>query len=160
MDILVPDISIAEKVLRAAVVYAFLLVAFRLCGKRQLGQLSAFDLVVLLLISNVLQNAMIGNDNSLVGGLIGAVTILVLNAVVAYLTFRFKRVDRIVEHSPTVLVRHGRIIRANLRRERLGPRDLRAALRHHGVVSLRDIRFAFLEEDGHVSVVTRRPTGE
>jgi uncharacterized membrane protein YcaP (DUF421 family) len=151
MNILVPDISIAEKVLRAGVVYAFLLVAFRLCGKRQLGQLSAFDLVVLLLISNVLQNAMIGDDNSLSGGIIGAVTILVLNSLVAYLTFRFKRVDRVVEH---------RIIRDNLRRERLGPRDLRAALRHHGGVSRRDIRYAFLEEDGHVSVVTRRPTGE
>jgi uncharacterized membrane protein YcaP (DUF421 family) len=160
MNILVPDISIVEKVLRAGVVYAFLLVAFRLCGKRQLGQLSAFDLVVLLLISNVLQNAMIGDDNSLSGGIIGAVTILVLNSLVAYLTFRFKRVDRVVEHSLTVLIRHGRIIRDNLRRERLGPRDLRAALRHHGGVSRRDIRYAFLEEDGHVSVVTRRPTGE
>lgn len=115
MNILVPDISIVEKVLRAGAVYAFLLVAFRLCGKRQLG---------------------------------------------AYLTFRFKRVDRVVEHSLTVLIRHGRIIRDNLRRERLGPRDLRAALRHHGGVSRRDIRYAFLEEDGHVSVVTRRPTGE
>ena len=132
MNILIPDITIVEKVLRAGGVYAFLLVAFRLCGKRQLGQLGAFDLVVLLLISNVLQNAMIGNDNSLTGGIIGAVTILVLNSVVADLTFRFKRVDRVVEHSPTVLVRHGRIIRDNLRRERLGPRDLRAALRHHG----------------------------
>jgi uncharacterized membrane protein YcaP (DUF421 family) len=108
----------------------------------------------------VVQNAVIGEDNSLGGGLIGATTILLLNAVVAYLTFRFKRVDRFVEHSPTVLVRHGRVIRANLRRERLGPRDLRAALRHHGVISLRDIRYAFLEEDGHVSVVTRRPAGE
>ncbi|HYR72382.1 MAG TPA: hypothetical protein VEP12_13400 [Candidatus Acidoferrum sp.] len=91
MNILVPDISIAEKVLRSGAVYVFLLVAFRLCGKRQLGQLSAFDLVVLLLISNVVQNAVIGNDNSVGGGLIGATTILLLNAVVAYLTFRFKR---------------------------------------------------------------------
>jgi len=160
MNILVPDITVVEKVLRAGVVYAFLLVAFRLCGKRQLGQLTAFDLVVLLLISNVLQNAMIGNDNSLGGGIIGAITLLVLNSVVAYVTFRFKRMDRVVEHSPTVLVRHGRIMRDNLRRERLGPRDLRAALRHHGVISLRDIRYAFLEEDGRVSVVPRRPAGE
>jgi hypothetical protein len=91
MNILVPDISLAEKVLRSVAVYAFLLVAFRLCGKRQLGQLSAFDLVVLLLISNVVQNAVIGNDNSVGGGLIGATTILLLNAVVAYLTFHFKR---------------------------------------------------------------------
>lgn len=159
MNILVPDISIAEKLLRSVVVYTFLLVAFRLCGKRQLGQLSAFDLVVLLIISNVVQNAVIGNDNSLGGGLLGATTILLLNLAVAYVTFRFKRADRMIEHSPTVLVRHGRILRDNLRRERLGPRDLRAALRHHGVVSIRDIRYAFLEEDGHVSVITGRPRG-
>ncbi len=157
MNILVPDVSVAEKLVRSVVVYLFLLVAFRLCGKRQLGQLSAFDLVVLLIISNVVQNAVIGNDNSLGGGLIGATAILLLNLVVAYVTFRFKRADRVVEHSPTLLVRHGRVLRDNLRRERLGPRDLRAALRHHGVVSIRDIRYAFLEEDGHVSVITGRP---
>ena len=159
MNILVPDISIAEKLLRSVAVYTFLLIAFRLCGKRQLGQLSAFDLVVLLIISNVVQNAVIGNDNSLGGGLIGATTILLLNLLVAYVTFRFRRADRVIEHSPTVLVRHGRILRDNLRRERPGPRDLRAALRHHGVVSIRDIRYAFLEEDGHVSVITGRPRG-
>jgi len=157
LNILIPDISVAEKLVRSVVVYLFLLVAFRLCGKRQLGQLSAFDLVVLLIISNVVQNAVIGNDNSLGGGLIGATAILLLNLVVAYVTFRSKRADRVVEHSPTVLVRHGRVLRDNLRRERLGPRDLRAALRHHGVVSIRDIRYAFLEEDGHVSVITGRP---
>jgi uncharacterized membrane protein YcaP (DUF421 family) len=105
------------------------------------------------------QNAVIGNDNSLGGGLLGATTILLLNLLVAYVTFRFRRADRVIEHSPTVLVRHGRILRDNLRRERLGPRDLRAALRHHGVVSIRDIRYAFLEEDGHVSVITRRARG-
>jgi uncharacterized membrane protein YcaP (DUF421 family) len=159
MNILVPDISIAEKLLRSVAVYTFLLIAFRLCGKRQLGQLSAFDLVVLLIISNVVQNAVIGNDNSLGGGLLGATTILLLNLLVAYVTFRFRRADRVIEHSPTVLVRHGRILRDNLRRERLGPRDLRAALRHHGVISIRDIRYAFLEEDGHVSVITRRARG-
>jgi uncharacterized membrane protein YcaP (DUF421 family) len=159
LNILIPDVSVAEKLVRSVVVYLFLLVAFRLCGKRQLGQLSAFDLVVLLIISNVVQNAVIGNDNSLGGGLIGATAILLLNLVVAYVTFRFKRADRVVEHSPTLLVRHGRVLRDNLRRERLGPRDLRAALRHHGVVSIRDIRYAFLEEDGHVSVITGRPRG-
>ena len=159
MNILVPDISIAEKLVRSVAVYTFLLIAFRLCGKRQLGQLTAFDLVVLLIISNVVQNAVIGNDNSLGGGLLGATTILLLNQLVAYVTFRFRGADRVIEHSPTVLVRHGRVLRDNLRRERLGPRDLRAALRHHGVVSIRDIRYAFLEEDGHVSVITGRPRG-
>jgi uncharacterized membrane protein YcaP (DUF421 family) len=160
VSLLVPDISIAEKVLRSVVVYAFLLVAFRLCRKRQLGQMTAFDLVVVLIISNVVQNAVIGNDNSLGGGLIGATTIRFLNRAVAYVTFRFKRADRIIEHSPTPLIRNGRIIPANLRRECPTRRDLRAALRHHRVISVRDIRYAFLEEDGHVSVVTRRSTDE
>ena len=159
MHLWIPDIPLAEKVLRSIVVYGFLLAAFRVVGKRQLGQMTPFDLVVLLIISNVVQNAVIGNDNSLGGGLLGATTILLLNLLVAYVTFRFKRADRMIEHSPTVLVRHGRILRDNLRRERLGPRDLRAALRHHGVVSIRDIRYAFLEEDGHVSVITGRPRG-
>src|SRR5574341_2541463 len=104
-----PDISVLENVIRSAVVYLFLLCAFRLAGKRQLGQMTAFDLVVLLVISNVVQNALIGNDNSLGGGLLGATVILLLNAVVAWLTFRHKRVERVIEHAPTVLVWHGRI---------------------------------------------------
>ncbi|MBI2553260.1 MAG: DUF421 domain-containing protein [Candidatus Rokubacteria bacterium] len=129
MNILIPDIP---------------LVAFRLAGKRQLAQITAFDLVVLLIISN---------DNSLGGGLFGATVIFLLNAGVAWLTFRFKRVERVVEHTPTVLVKAGRILRKNLRRERLSLPEFRGALRRHGVVSLKDVRYVILEEDGHISVV-------
>lgn len=157
MDILRPEIAVAEKLLRSVAVYLFLLVAFRLMGKRQLGQLTPFDLVVLLIISNVVQNALIGNDNSLGGGLIGATAILVLNAIVAWLTFRYKRLERLVEHSPTIVVRHGRILKASLRQERLSLPELRSALRQQGVVSLRDVRYVILEEDGKLSVITRRP---
>ncbi|HET7873981.1 MAG TPA: YetF domain-containing protein [Methylomirabilota bacterium] len=156
MNILVPEIQVAEKVLRAAVVYLFLLVAFRLTGKRQLGLLTAFDVVLLLVISNVVQNAMIGADNSLGGGLIGATVILALNALVAWATFRFKRAERVLEHAPTVIIKHGRVLRTSLRRERLSLPELRAALREHGVVSMRDVRYAILEEDGHVSVIPRQ----
>ncbi len=156
MNILIPDIPVLEKLIRSAMVYLFLLIAFRLTGKRQLGQLTAFDLVVVLIISNVLQNAMIGNDNSLGGGLLGAVVILLLNALVAWFTFRYKRAERIIEHSPTVLVKHGRILHENLRRERVSMPELRTALRKEGVVSLRDVRYAILEEDGHLSVLTRK----
>jgi len=155
MNIFIPDIPLIEKVARAVIVYLFLLIAFRLAGKRQLGQLTPFDLVVVLIISNVLQNAMIGNDNSLGGGLLGAMVILLLNAFVAWLTFRYKWVDRIFEHNPTVLVRHGRILRENLRRERVTLGELRMALRMSGVTSLEDVRYAILEETGEVSVVTR-----
>ena len=157
MNILVPDIAVTEKVVRSVLVYLFLLVGFRLAGKRQLGQMTAFDLVVVLVISNVVQNALIGNDNSLGGGLIGATVILALNAIIARVTFQHKPIERLIENSPTVLVRHGRVIRDNLRRERLSLPEFRAALRKQGVVSLRDVRYAVLEEDGHLSVILRRP---
>ena len=153
MEIWIPDIPLLEKLIRSVVVYLFLLIAFRLAGKRQVAQITAFDLVVLLIISNVVQNAVIGNDNSLGGGLFGATVIFLINAVVAWLTFRFKRIERLVEHTPTVLVRSGRILRENLRRERLSLPEFRASLRQHGVVSLRDVRYVILEEDGHITVL-------
>ena len=153
MNILIPEIPVVEKVVRSAVVYLFLLAGFRLAGKRQLGTMTAFDLVVLLVISNVVQNALIGNDNSLGGGLLGATVILGLNAIVAWVTFRYKRVERVVEHTPTVLVKHGRILRENLRRERLSLPELRAALRREGIASVRNVHYVLLEEDGHLSVI-------
>jgi len=149
----VPDISIAEKVVRSVVVYGFLLAAFRLVGKRQLGQMTPFDLVVLLVISNVVQNALIGNDSSLTGGLVGATTILAVNAVVAWVTFRSKRARRVVEHAPTVLVRHGRILRESLAREHLSLSEFHAALRREGLVTVRGVRYVLLEQDGHLSVI-------
>jgi uncharacterized membrane protein YcaP (DUF421 family) len=148
-----PDIPIVEKIVRSVVVYVFLLTAFRLVGKRQLGQMTPFDLVVLLVISNVVQNALIGNDNSLGGGLIGATTILAVNALVAWLTFRFKRVRRVVEHTPTILACHGRILRENLASERLSLSEFHAALRREGIVTVRGLRYVLLEQDGHLSVI-------
>jgi uncharacterized membrane protein YcaP (DUF421 family) len=158
MNILVPDITVAEKILRSVVVYGFLLVAFRVAGKRQLGQMTPFDLIVLLIISNVLQNAAIGNDSSLGGGLLGAAVIIVLNGLIAWTTFRCKRVERIVEDAPTILVKHGHVLRANLAREFVSMAELRAALRKEGIASLTEVRYAILEEDGHVTVIPRRAT--
>jgi uncharacterized membrane protein YcaP (DUF421 family) len=149
----IPDIPLAEKLLRSVVVYGFLLASFRLAGKRQLGQMTPFDLIVLLIISNVVQNALIGNDNSLGGGLVGAATILVLNSLVARVTFRSKTAQRLVEHAPTVLVRHGRILSANLERERLSLSEFHAALRREGVVTVSELRYVLLEQDGHLSVI-------
>ncbi|HWN90726.1 MAG TPA: YetF domain-containing protein [Verrucomicrobiae bacterium] len=158
MNILVPDIAVAEKILRSVAVYGFLLVAFRIAGKRQLGQMTAFDLIVLLIISNVLQNAAIGNDNSLGGGLLGATVIIVLNLLIAWMTFRHKRFERIVEDSPTILVKHGHVLHANLAREFMSMAELRAALRREGVATMSEVRYAILEEDGHVTVIPRRST--
>src|SRR5262245_9721709 len=153
MHLWLPDIPFVEKVLRSVVVYAFLLVAFRVVGKRQLGQMTPFDLVVLLVISNVVQTALIGNDNSLGGGLIGATTLLVVNALVAWATFRSKRFRRVIEHTPTILVRHGRILPGNLAREHLSLSEFHAALRREGVVTVHGLRYVLLEQDGHLSVL-------
>ena len=139
--------------LRAAAVYVFLLIAFRLTGKRQIGQLTPFDLVVLLVISNIVQNAMIGNDNSLGGGLIGATTILTLNWAVVELTFRFKRLRRLLEARPTVLIHDGQILHDRLRAERITMDDLEAAVRRGGIADPTRVRFAVLEESGGISVV-------
>jgi uncharacterized membrane protein YcaP (DUF421 family) len=149
----IPDVPLVEKVVRSVVVYVFLLAAFRLVGKRQVGQMTPFDLVVLLIISNIVQNALIGDDNSLGGGLLGATTILVVNALVAWMTFRSKRLRRVVEHTPTILVRHGRICWENLARERLSLSEFHAALRREGVVTVRGLRYVLLEQDGHLSVL-------
>ena len=155
LHIFVPDIPITEKVLRSVVVYVFLLVAFRLTGKRQVGQLTPFDLIVLLIISNVVQNALIGNDNSLGGGLVGAAAILALNTVVVEVTYHSRRARRLLEAQPTLLIRDGRLLEDNMRRERVTLDDLLAALRRTGVTDPAHVRLAMLEENGGISVIRR-----
>lgn len=157
MDFLIPEVSVIEKIVRCAIVYAFLLVVFRVMGKRQLGQMTAFDLIVLLIISELVQNAMIGADNSVTGGLISVTTLVLLNAGVAWVTYRHKPAERLVEHAPTILVRHGRVLWDNVRREHMTPAEFRSALRRNGVASLHRVRFVLLEEDGHLSVIRKEP---
>jgi uncharacterized membrane protein YcaP (DUF421 family) len=153
VHLFVPDISIAEKVFRSLVVYVFIVIAFRFTGKRQVGQLTPFDLVVLLLIANVVQNAVIGNDNSLGGGLLGALAILLFNYAFVEVTYRSKRARRVLENQPTLLIHNGRILEDNLRRERVTRDDLLTALRRNGIVEPTKVRFAVLEENGGISVV-------
>ena len=148
-------VPVWEKVLRAAAVYAFLLLAMRLTGKRQLGQMSSFDIVVLLMLSNIVQNAMIGNDNSVVGGLIGATTILVLNYGVARITVSTKRASRLLEGGPTVLIHNGHVIDANLKRELLSREELVASLRRQGILSIDEVHVAVLEDSGTITAVRR-----
>ncbi|MBI3628641.1 MAG: DUF421 domain-containing protein [Candidatus Rokubacteria bacterium] len=156
-DLLVPGISVAEKIVRSVVVYGFVLLAFRVSGKRQVGQLTPFDLVVLLILSNVVQNALIGNDNSLTGGLIGAATILALNYAMVEIAYRSRRARRLLEAHPTLLVHNGRLLHDNLRRERITFEDLQAALRRNGVLDVEHVRVAVLEESGGISVIARPP---
>jgi len=151
-----PEISVWEKVLRTVVVYLFILVAFRFTGKRQVGQLTPFDLVVLLIISNVVQNAVIGPDNSLGGGILGAVTILTLNYLDVEASYRFKSARRLLEGKPVLLVHNGRVIHENLNHERITLEDLQGALRRSGVENASQVRFAVLEENGQISVVPKQ----
>jgi uncharacterized membrane protein YcaP (DUF421 family) len=139
--------------LRTAAVYLVILIGLRLAGKREIGQMTVFDLVVLLLIANAVQNAMVGPDTSLAGGVLAAVILLLLNAVVARLRLRWPRLRRMIEGSPTLLVLHGEVIHDHLRREGLDQETLEAALREHGVADVTGVEMAALEIDGSISVV-------
>jgi uncharacterized membrane protein YcaP (DUF421 family) len=150
-----PGMTVWEKVLRAAVVYLFLLIAFRLTGKRQVGQMTTFDLVVVLVISNVLQNAMIGADNSVAGGVLGASVILIVNFIIAEIAVRSRRAERILEPEPTVLIVNGKIIEKNLRKELISSADLHSALRKDGIISSEDVKLAVLEPNGAISIVKK-----
>ncbi len=152
---LIPEVSVFEKIIRPLVVYIFLLVAFRIVGKRELGSMTPFDLVILLTISNVVQNAMIGADNSLTGGIIGAIVLLAANESVAWLSFRSHRFERLVQGNPTILIDNGQIIEKNLARELLTTEDLRHALRKNQLdpdTDLPTIRRAELESDGSITI--------
>jgi len=122
-------------------------------GKRQVGQMTPFDLIVLLIISNVLQNAMIGPDNSVSGGLIGATTVLAVNWIVGRAAFTSRAFERVVEGVPTLVIHHGRILEGNLRRENISLEDLLSALRRQGVFDVTEVRVAVLEESGALSVL-------
>lgn len=161
MDILIPQIPALEKIIRPLIVYLFLLLAFRLAGKRELGQMTPFDLIVLLTISNVLQNAMIGNDTSLGGGIIGATTLFVVNGILARLTFRFPRFEHLLLGKPTLLIENGHVIHSSLRREVMTMDEFQRALHKHDLdwEDIPRIERAQLELDGTVTVHLK-PNGE
>jgi len=148
-----PDIPLAEKIVRSLVVYVFLLVLFRLMGKREVAQMTVFDLVVLLVLSNVLQNAMIGPDNSVIGGLIGATTIMAINWVVGRAAYSSKWFERAIEGVPTLLVHGGHMVEPNMRRVSISREELLSNLRSQGVFCVDDVGAAVLEPSGKLSVL-------
>ncbi|UIF86120.1 DUF421 domain-containing protein [Cupriavidus sp. UYPR2.512] len=150
-----------EFVLRALIVYGAVLILLRLSGKRQIGQLTPFDLVLLLVISNAVQNAMNGGDNSVGAGLILAVTLVGANAMMGILTWRFRKLELLVEGRPQVLIHDGKVYRDVMQQQHISFEDLNKALRHAGCDSVRQVHFAILETDGTVSVKRREhPQGE
>src|SRR5262247_1301741 len=133
------SLPVAEKILRALIVYCFLVIVLRIFGKRELAQLNPFDLVVLLTLSNTVQNAIIGEDNSVLGGLIGAFTLLAVNYLVVRFLFKHRRLDQILEGSPTVLIENGEIIEDSLAKELLTKSELLTVAHRQGFTSLNDI---------------------
>lgn len=140
-----PEISPGEKILRSLIVYFFLLIMFRLLGKREVAQMTVFDLVVLLILSNVVQNAMIGPDNSVTGGLIGATSILIANWFVGRIAYGHPRFAHAVEGVPVLVVHDGQFVEPALRRESISTDELLSNLRSQGIFNLQDVRTAILE---------------
>jgi uncharacterized membrane protein YcaP (DUF421 family) len=158
-DLFVPQVSLLEKAVRALLVFVFLVVALRLGGKRELGQINVLDLAVLLLVSNALQNAMIGSDNSLVGGVVGATTLFVANYVFVRLVFRSRRASRILEGTPAVLLEHGRLHAQALRSEAITVEELHAAALERGFDQLADVDLIVLQPNGHLAIMGREAAG-
>jgi uncharacterized membrane protein YcaP (DUF421 family) len=150
-------VPIWELILRAGVVYVFMLVLLRLTGKRQVGQLSPFDLVLLLVLSNAVQNSMNAGDNSLVGGLISATTLVGLNYGVGYLTFKNKRLETLVEGRPQIVIHNGKVFEDVMRSAKLTHHELNAALRRAGCGCAEEVQAAVLENNGAISVIARNP---
>jgi uncharacterized membrane protein YcaP (DUF421 family) len=144
-------------ILRTALVYLALLLGLRIAGKREIGQMTIFDLIVLLLIANAVQNAMVGPDFSLTGGVLAAAVLLVMNALLAWLRLRFPSLRKLVEGTPTLLILHGQLYSDHLRREGIDIDTLETALREHGITDRKDVEMAVLEIDGTISVV---PVGD
>jgi uncharacterized membrane protein YcaP (DUF421 family) len=150
-------ITVAEKMIRPIIVYVFLVLLLRVFGKRELAQLNPFDLVVLLSLSNTVQNAIIGNDDSLIGGLIGAFTLCAINYVVIRFLFKHRRLDQLIEGSPTLLIEHGRLISKGMAKELLTEADLLTLAHRQGFASLQDIERCVLEPGGTFFIQGKTP---
>lgn len=154
---------VAQILVRCLVVYFFVLAGLRLTGKREVGQMTPFDLVLILLISNAVQNAMVGPDNSLVGGLIAAAVLLLVNFALGRLAPRSRVVSSLLKGHATLLINRGVVQLAHCQKEGVTTEDLMAALREHGIAHLDDVRLAVLEVDGSISVLKNddvAPRGE
>ena len=152
---LLPKPSWLEKVLRPVLVYVALLLAFRFLSKRDLTQNTTFDLLIVLLLSNIVQNALIGEDNSVLGAMAGALTLLLLSTGLNRWTAKSIKARRLLEGEPILLVHNGRILEENMTKYAVSRPDLNAGLRGQNMITLEDVRYAFLELDGTISVIRK-----
>lgn len=141
-------------IISSLVVYIFIALAIRLFGKKEISQLTVIDLVFVLLISNAVQNAMVGADTSLEGGLLAALTLFLVNYIFKYLLYRFKGLNHILEGEPVILVSEGKIKDKNLRKVQLTTDELLEAIHEHGVSNIHDVNLAILEMDGKISIIS------
>src|SRR5207245_4800789 len=158
-DMFVLGLPLLEKILRPVIVYAFLVISLRLSGKRELVQLNPFDLVVLLTLSNTVQNAIIGEDNSVLGGIIAATSLLVTNYLVVRFLYDHRKLDQLVEGRADVLVEGGKVRIRNLKRELITMAQLEAAARKQGFETLSEVEQCILEPGGTLTLLAKKPRG-
>jgi uncharacterized membrane protein YcaP (DUF421 family) len=139
---------------RSIAVYIFIIIAIRIFGKKELSQLSLVDLVLILLISNSVQNAMVGNNSSLLGGLTAAFTLFIVNWLLKQFMFKSKKISRLLQGEPLTLVYHGKIIKEGLDKAKITNDELMEAIREHGVENVKEVDLAVLEVDGVISVLS------
>ena len=151
MELLTGYLKIATS---SATVYLFIIIAIRLFGKKELAQLSIVDLVFILLISNAVQNAMVGSDSSLTGGLVAASALFIINYLFKYLMYRFPKFSLVVQGAEIMLIYKGQLIATNLLRARITQGELLEAVREHGVSEIREVDLAVLETDGNISIIS------
>jgi len=159
-DMFVMGLPLLEKIFRPIIVYAFLVISLRLSGKRELVQLNPFDLVVLLTLSNTVQNAIIGEDNSVLGGLIGATSLLATNYLVVRFLYDHSKLDQLVEGNADVLVENGKVRTDHLKKELITMPQLEAAARKQGFDSLAEVQKCVLEPGGTLTFVGKKPDTE
>ncbi|MBY0451724.1 MAG: DUF421 domain-containing protein [Bdellovibrionaceae bacterium] len=154
-SMLSPSLPWWEFIIRGAVVYFALLIMLKLGGRRQIGQLSPFDFVLLLILSNAVQNSMTGGDNSLIGGLIIAFSLVVINAVISIITTRNKKISRLIDGRPEVFIHNGKLYENILLRENISHDELKEILRKNGVLSASDVKYGVIEATGNISIIPK-----
>ncbi len=159
-DLLVPGISIIEKILRPVVIYLVMIVILRIAGKREMAQLNTFDMVVLISLANAVQNSIIGNDNSLTGGIIGAVSLLTVNHLVVKFLYNHGKIQHLLEGDPDVLIHNGKLKMSRLKKELITVEELSDAAQKQGIASLSEVESAILDPNGALCFITKEPTAE
>ena len=154
------QLPLVEKILRPVIVYLFLIVFLRIFGKRELAQLNPFDLVVLLSLSNTVQNAMIGDDNSVTGGVVGALSLLAINWVLMWVLYRAPKMTAVLEGQPSTLIRNGVVDEAELKKESLTHEELISVLNKNGFNDPEDVETCVLEPNGTFFVVGKKPSSD